>query len=343
MPLKASDALIDDLLAPYLTRADGEVHYVYGLHEPYDDWIMYWFFGPLLRFLLLKQLILVVTERRLLLMEISAFYQEKDCEALEFDEVEQVRVDERSIWGHPFSIVRFKTRDGDSYHVTIRLKHPGITRHEEHYRKVIAGCKSLAADAGARCPQCGAWVGPKVRACRSCKHRFTGQEVAEAEQQAEARVALHTEQARRAELQRAKKWRRIVGWSLVVLGVLAELVIVLGMLVPAPAGQTRPAFLLLPVLGGSICLLSTFLAPGLLLLTWARKIERTLATLPATASASAPAGPSITEGEVLRITCPHCRRTLRFKASAAGKRARCPNAACGAVIAIPQTGPIGQP
>jgi hypothetical protein len=37
----------------------------------------------------------------------------------------------------------------------------------------------------------------------------------------------------------------------------------------------------------------------------------------------------------IRITCPKCHQKLRVKAAAAGKRARCPSAACGAVITIP--------
>jgi uncharacterized protein (TIGR03067 family) len=37
----------------------------------------------------------------------------------------------------------------------------------------------------------------------------------------------------------------------------------------------------------------------------------------------------------IRTTCPKCHHVLRAKAAAAGKRARCPNAACGAVLRIP--------
>jgi hypothetical protein len=37
----------------------------------------------------------------------------------------------------------------------------------------------------------------------------------------------------------------------------------------------------------------------------------------------------------IRLTCPRCHHRLRVKAAAAGKRVRCPNGACGAVLAIP--------
>lgn len=39
--------------------------------------------------------------------------------------------------------------------------------------------------------------------------------------------------------------------------------------------------------------------------------------------------------QVIRFTCPHCGKRLRFKASSAGKRVRCPNTDCARSVEVP--------
>lgn len=41
------------------------------------------------------------------------------------------------------------------------------------------------------------------------------------------------------------------------------------------------------------------------------------------------------DNDVIRFTCPHCDKRLRFKASSAGKRVRCPNPDCARAIEVP--------
>jgi predicted RNA-binding Zn-ribbon protein involved in translation (DUF1610 family) len=361
MPLKPSDALIQELFAPHLTSDDGEVSCVYGLHEPHDDWIMYWFFGPLLRFFLLKHLLIAVTERRLLLMEISGFYQEKNCQSIEFDEVEQVQVDERSAWGFPFSIVRLKVQNGNRYRVTIRPEHPGMTKHEEHYRKVIAFCKSLAGEtnggvgpathlARRPCPQCGERVNLEAKVCRFCNYRFNDQEIALVRSQSQARASFMAENAHREQLQRSRRRRSIAGWILIVIGGLLLFFMVLGTIVPAPEGQPEKKFDVGPFLGGLACFLIVFIAPGLFLLTRAWKLKHELALLPAITSPSprgfgsdsveehrqiqaAQATATTASEDLVTLICSGCGKKLKLKVSHKGKKVKCPH--CQGVTQVP--------
>jgi hypothetical protein len=362
MPLKASDALIHKLFAPHLTREDGEANCVYGMHEPFDDWVMYLFVGGLLRFFLLKHLLIAVTERRLLLMEISGFYQEKNCQSIEFDEVEQVQVQERSVFGFPVSIARLKVLNGNKYRITIKPAHPGISRHEESYRKVISFFKSLAGEAEAGigqvghfvtrpCPQCAERVKLDAKVCRFCNYRFSDQEIATARSQAGERTSVLVRNAQREQLQRGGKRRLLAGWILIVAGSLLLVFFVLGSLLPAPEGKPENKFAPGPFIGGLAFFLIAFITPGLFLLGRARKLKRELAMPDAAAIPSsneekhesqpnnAPtARPHPKESQARKILfgCPHCHKRLGVGPQLAGKRAKC--SGCGKVIQIPDRG-----
>lgn len=352
MALKASDELIQELLAPHLTSDDGDMACVYGLHEPYDDWIMYWFFGGLLRLLLLKHLLIAVTQRRLLLMEISGFYHMKNCQLIEFDELSEVQVREpKVLLGTSCSIVRLRVPGGKKYRVTIRPAHPGISKHPEHYRVVMSIFKSLAGEPGAQlasrpCPRCAERVKVDAAVCRFCNYRFSEQEIAAARSQAQARASFLAEDASRTRLRRRRKRHLLAGWTLTAVGGLLVLFLVLGTVVPAPQGQPQKDFELGPFLGGLACILVAFMAPGMFFLSRAWKLARELATpapvshdrrvdspnehVPANSAQATNPRPNI---ESPTVICSGCRKKLRLKAAHQGKKVKCPY--CHTITPVP--------
>jgi hypothetical protein len=305
MPLKASDDHVEELFGPHLRRDDGKVSIVYGLHEPYDDWIMYWFFGPLLRLFLLKHVLLAVTQRRMLLMEISGFYQEKNCHSIALNEVERLQVEQRSVWGYPFSIMRLKIPNGSAYRLTIRPKHPGITRHEQHYQTVIAFCKSLAG---------------------------------QAEQRVGSRIAAET--ARREQLQRSRKRRLLGGWALIAIGFVLVILMAISLFVGA-LGKPLQDMPLLPFLGGAACLLTPFMVPGLVLLGFARKLKCELASVPPVKDQDSPVSRDTpAPNKPISIACSNCKQKLRARPELAGKRVKCPGCQQPIVIPIAEPPPL---
>ena len=126
IPIKVDDDFIAEKFKAYLNAKDAEMFYVYGYQEP-SLWKSILYFGDFSPFAN-KHYLICLTNSKLLMIQVNLNYEEKDIRAIDFSEIERVKIKKTFM----LKKITIYLRDGTRYRIYTNYKVGGIKKQKEN-------------------------------------------------------------------------------------------------------------------------------------------------------------------------------------------------------------------
>jgi hypothetical protein len=151
MPLTLTDDLARKMFSKHLKPDDGELTWIYGIDTPSLSMFLL-FLGPILSAWKTKYYLVGLTERRLVLLKVSKWLNEKECSPIELSEITGAKVEESrdpynmgSFVAMPGKKLSFSLKDGSRYQMGCLKDFKGIPGHGQNLDKISSYLLTLSA------------------------------------------------------------------------------------------------------------------------------------------------------------------------------------------------------
>ena len=126
MAIKVDDDFIAEKFKAYLKAGDTELFYAYGYQEP-PLWKTILYLGFLSPFAN-KHYLICLTKNKLLMMRVNLNYEEKEIRAIDFSEIERVKI--KKVFMQKKITIHLS--DGTRYRLNMNYKVGGIKKQKEN-------------------------------------------------------------------------------------------------------------------------------------------------------------------------------------------------------------------